>query len=505
VTAILDTDDQSEELPICLTSEPVAAGSPGHYGVGSVLAEKYRLDSLLGMGAMGAVWQATNLQLDAQVAIKLAHTELTSGAFRKRLQREARAAASLTHPGIVRVFDVGETDAGDPFIVMELLQGATLAEMTSQGPLAAERAVQIVLPIVDALVATHERGIVHRDLKPDNLLVALEDQRVQPKILDFGIAISNDSRDGRFAIDDGGVLVGSPEYMSPEQAIASDDIDYATDIWSICVVLYEAIAGDTPFNSPHAALLLRAIIEGEPVSLADRGVADEQLWKIVRRGLSKARRERHASMSALGRQLARWLLDSGVQHDVCGTSLESKWFGEDAVAARTMSALQPTPDLRHTLASVRTTPPRRARASNESPLRRRATAQTRSVGAVKVCTLLGALGLTFSALMPKGAASALAMVSKAESAVERRAADVLANQSLPALVTMRSERVSPRTGLEPTLADVPSSRAKSSPKPAASHGVANGAQRGQHVQQTVPVGKAWAAAIRVERDLIAPY
>src|SRR5947207_15864085 len=111
----------------CLTFPPATRAGATRYGVGSVLSGKYRLDALLGEGAMGAVWRATNLLLDSPVAIKLTHAELTGEAFRERLQLEARAAAGLGHPAIVRVFDVGETDLGDPFIVMELLQGGTLS------------------------------------------------------------------------------------------------------------------------------------------------------------------------------------------------------------------------------------------------------------------------------------------------------------------------------------------------------------------------------------------
>src|SRR4051812_3254921 len=143
-------------------------GAP--YRAGSVLCGKYRLDALIGEGAMGAVWQATNLPLEAPVAIKLTHPEL-DGAFRERLLLEARAAAGFVHPAIVRVFDVAETELGDPFIVMELLQGSTLTQLSKRERFTAVRAVQIVLPIIDAVSTMHARGVVHRDLKPDNLLV----------------------------------------------------------------------------------------------------------------------------------------------------------------------------------------------------------------------------------------------------------------------------------------------------------------------------------------------
>jgi len=300
-------------------------GAP--YRAGSVLCGKYRLDALIGEGAMGAVWQATNLPLEAPVAIKLTHPEL-DGAFRERLLLEARAAAGFVHPAIVRVFDVAETELGDPFIVMELLQGSTLTQLSKRERFTAVRAVQIVLPIIDAVSTMHARGVVHRDLKPDNLLVSFDDERVQPKVLDFGIAKLNAPRVGALLIDESGRRIGSPEYMSPEQVAADDDVDYAADIWAICVVLYEAVAGETPFHGQTNEAVFRAILRDEPRSLAAKGVTDERLWSILRTGLSKSRGARQKSMTALGCELARWLLANGVHEDACGTSIESKWFAD---------------------------------------------------------------------------------------------------------------------------------------------------------------------------------
>jgi serine/threonine protein kinase len=495
MAALLEGETEMERASPCHTFVTVAA----RYGEGSVLAEKYRLDSVLGVGAMGAVWQATNLLLDARVAIKLAHAELAGGSFRARLQLEARAAAAFVHPGIVRVFDVGETDAGDPFIVMELLQGATLAQMTSQGRLSAQRAVQIVLPIVDALAAMHARGVVHRDMKPDNLLVALEDQRVQPKILDFGIAISNDPHGAPLAINDGGVLVGSLEYMSPEQAEASEDIDHRTDIWSICVVLYEAIAGEMPFDASEAMLLLRAIIMDDPLPLTDRGVADEQLWDIVRVGLKKDRESRHASMSALGKKLARWLLDRGVHEDICGTSLQSKWFASDEPILGGVNALPRAPYHAEAAESVRTTPPR-ARSSRGPARRGGRRARARLVRAIKTCTVLGAMGLVFFTTPPKNAVSAL-MASKAW--LEHRAIEPIAWSPWPSREEARIEEASPERRIEVSTAKTEIDQ--SSRKLAADHAVTSAVQRRPSTPSSVPIRKAQAAANKVGLGLIAPY
>lgn len=309
--------------------EQMAIGGPfaNGYAPGAMLAGKYRLEAPLGEGGMGVVWQARNVLLDLPVAIKLIRADLDQGALRARLQLEARAAAKLGHPSIVRVFDVGESELGDPFIVMEYLRGETLTQLIGQGRLPATRAVQLLLPIIDALAAAHARGIVHRDLKPDNVMIALDEQRVCPKILDFGIAKLTDPCDRDFKLTDIGSVLGSPEYMSPEQARGREDIDASTDIWSMCVVLYEAVTGCPPFSASNCNALLRRIVEDAPKPLSEHGLDDAEFWQILERGLRKDREQRYAKISELGQALASWLLSHGVTEDVCGSTLDSKWLG----------------------------------------------------------------------------------------------------------------------------------------------------------------------------------
>ena len=290
---------------------------------------------------MGAVFRATNLLLDFPVAVKLIRADLDRGELRSRLQLEARAAARLGHPAIVRVFDVGETESGDPFIVMELLHGETLAQLIERGPLSGVAAVKLLLPIIDALSMAHARGIVHRDLKPDNVLLAEEDGRIQPKILDFGIAKLIDQRDLDRKLTEVGTIVGSPDYMSPEQARGLDDVDEKSDIWSVCVVLYEAMTGKAPFSGGNYNALLRAIVEDAPHPFASGIVSDETLWHILERGLAKDRRQRFTNMSELGSALARWLTSHGIREDVCGTSLASKWLSEIKAEASSEAPAKP--------------------------------------------------------------------------------------------------------------------------------------------------------------------
>src|SRR5882724_113344 len=329
--APFDKRKTGDALAGTLAFPPGALAAPiSRYAPGAILSGKYRLETMLGEGGMGAVWRASNLLLDLPVAIKLIRADLDRSVLRARLQVEARSTAKLGHPAIVRVYDVGESELGDPFIVMELIHGQTLAKMISQGRLSAARTVQLLLPIIDALAVAHTRGIVHRDLKPDNIMIAQEQLRVQPKILDFGIAKLTDPRDSDHKLTEIGMVVGSPDYMSPEQARGRDDVDAGSDIWAICVVMYEAVTGVTPFAASNYNALLRSIVEDDPKPLVDHAAGDGALWEIVKRGLSKDRRDRYASMSELGQALAGWLRSHGISEDACVTSLESKWFGRSS-------------------------------------------------------------------------------------------------------------------------------------------------------------------------------
>ncbi|HEX6275461.1 MAG TPA: protein kinase [Polyangiaceae bacterium] len=305
---------------------PKANESTTPYIPGDSIAAKYRLEKLLGEGGMGTVWAAHNVALDSRVAIKLIRGETDREALSVRLHQEARAAARLGHPAIVRVFDIGQTERGEPFIVMELLEGESLAaKLERAGRLSGIEVVQIMLPIADALRAAHAKGIVHRDIKPDNIFVAIEGDVVQPKLVDFGIA-KLEQATGTSQLTQHGVVVGSPDYMSPEQARGDDVIDYRTDVWAFSVVLYEAVTGRLPFDAQNYNALLRSIVEDTPPSLLALAAGDAELSHIVAVGLSKNRDERWRSMQELGVALAAWLKHRGVVEDVVGASLDAKWL-----------------------------------------------------------------------------------------------------------------------------------------------------------------------------------
>jgi serine/threonine-protein kinase len=293
------------------------------------LADKYRLEMLLGEGGMGFVWSAYNRELELPVAIKLLRAGRNRHHFAERLRLEARAAARLVHPSIVRVFDVAVTEAGDPFIVMELLTGETLADALARGPLGSVRAVQVLLPIADALALAHAKGIVHRDLKPDNVFLSTDGEQLQPKLLDFGIAKLGYGGASYPKLTEDGVVLGSPHYMSPEQ-VAGEEVDQRSDTWSLCVVLYRALTGEAPFTGADKREVMDAILRNPPAPLPSAAHIDAALADILRWGLSKDPLDRPQSVRELGQALARWLLQQGIAEDVCGNPLATKWLAPTA-------------------------------------------------------------------------------------------------------------------------------------------------------------------------------
>jgi serine/threonine-protein kinase len=299
------------------------------YATGDVISGKYRLAELLGEGGMGSVWVAENMALKANVALKLIRADVAESSANERFLSEARLAARLQHAAIVRVFDFGKTENEEPFIVMELLDGETLGQrLTRLGSIDPTELVQTILPIIDALHSAHGHGVIHRDLKPDNVFIAKADGGgVQPKLLDFGIAkLRGESAFLTTKLTQAGTLIGSPDYMSPEQARGETDLDPRSDVWALCVLAYECLVGKPPFHGDNYNALLWAIIHDEPVPITVFQAGDSELWRLLKTGFAKDRTARWDSARKLGEALAQWLENQGVVEDVCNRSLHASWL-----------------------------------------------------------------------------------------------------------------------------------------------------------------------------------
>jgi serine/threonine-protein kinase len=313
---------------------------------GDVIAGRYVLSRKLGEGGMGVVWIAHSTALDVDVALKMLRRELAGTPAVERMAREARTAAQLGHPAMVRVLDFGTSEEQEPFLAMELLQGEELHQrLEREKRLSAPTAVALMLPIIDGLGTAHDKGIVHRDIKPENIFIAADQQnRVQPKMLDFGIAkLGDDQTPSR--LTQVGVVMGSPLYLSPEQAEGLDDIDFRCDIWAVGVVLYEVVTGVTPFAGANYNALIRSILRDTPHPLSEHAAGDPALWVIIERCLKKNREERWASMWELGEALALWLFERDVRVDAAGRSLKHGWLDGTITGVQILvTSNRPDPD-----------------------------------------------------------------------------------------------------------------------------------------------------------------
>ncbi|HRG96819.1 MAG TPA: serine/threonine-protein kinase [Polyangiaceae bacterium] len=283
------------------------ASREASFAPGVVLDGRYRLEEALGEGGMGAVWVARQIALEREVAIKVLHTGERSEAQRVRLRREALALAAVHHPAVVQVHDFGETADGTPYVVMELVRGESLADrLVRGGTMGAEEAARLLVPLLDGLAAVHAAGIVHHDIKPENILLAAGPNGMVPKLLDFGIASDRRERDGHATGE--GPIMGTPAYMAPEQARGLPT-DSRTDVWAVGVVLYELVAGTSPFFDEDVGQMFRNLLEAPPPYPRRARGLDGPLWRILMDALRKDVRSRTSTAAALRNELERWLED----------------------------------------------------------------------------------------------------------------------------------------------------------------------------------------------------
>lgn len=257
----------------------------GPIGPGDVIAGKYRVQRVLGVGGMGVVVAATHLELDEPVAIKVLRQFMPGSSDAARFHREARVVAKLRSEHSVRVRDVGRLDDGRPFMVMDLLEGETLKERIARdGPLAPSRTLDLFLQICDAIAEAHDNGIVHRDIKPTNVLVTTTRRgETTLKVIDFGVSkvLSGDAS----SVEDAWLtttenVLGSPHFMPPEQMLSARDVDARADIWALGVTLFFMLTGELPFLGGSVREVMTAAITAPPrradelVPAVSRQVAD---------------------------------------------------------------------------------------------------------------------------------------------------------------------------------------------------------------------------------------
>ncbi len=273
---------------------------------GDLIQSRYRLNRLLGSGASGSVWAAKNELIDRDVALKVMRPDVAEDAVAlQRFFNEAKASGRVRSSSIVEILDLGQAEDGSPFLVFELLDGDGLdAKLARDGIIDPEASCEIFISVAKALDLAHSQGIIHRDLKPANIFLH-RDPEGQPmaKILDFGISKVFETNNN-FTLTRTGTVVGSPAYMAPEQASGREDLDGRADVWSLGVVMYEALSGTLPHEAPNYNALMVRILTQDVDPLATRKPdLPPKLCQVVDSCLRRDRDQRIQSAGEVARQL----------------------------------------------------------------------------------------------------------------------------------------------------------------------------------------------------------
>jgi len=288
--------------------------------VGTRLGDRYEIVSVIGRGGMGVVYKARQEQMDKLMAIKMLHSHMVSDSEAvKRFYREAKTVSQVRHHHIVTLYDFGMSAQGQPFLVMDYLEGVSLKdELKRNGPLSFERADRIFTQINDALASAHALDVVHRDLKPENILLSSQNQNNDwITLVDFGLSkLKEPKTQDAYQITRTGDVCGSPPYMSPEQCLAASAVDPRSDIYSLAVVVYESLSGALPYNAKSAIEMMDCHLYGTPIPFSQSSVdlkVCTELTNFFIKALAKEPDLRHQTIEEFGKDLHECLARDGIK------------------------------------------------------------------------------------------------------------------------------------------------------------------------------------------------
>ncbi|MGE5185748.1 MAG: protein kinase domain-containing protein [Acidobacteriota bacterium] len=304
---------ESQNLPKLGSLETPVAGTPALTAsmatsaelVGATLSGRYLVTRKVGQGGMGAVYEATHTLIGKRVAVKVLLDKYAQReAIVARLKQEAQLASQIGNEHIIDITDFGNTDDGRTFVVMEYLEGESLAEcLARESKLPEQRILRIASQSASALAAAHKKGIVHRDIKPENLFLLRRKDQDFVKVVDFGISKSlrsSDEQEELPRLTQTGMVLGTPLYMSPEQARGDEDLDHRVDIYALGVIMYEAACGRVPFAGTNYLSVISQVLNTEPTPLRElRPELSEEFEAIVLRAMAKDRTHRYADANAM--------------------------------------------------------------------------------------------------------------------------------------------------------------------------------------------------------------
>ncbi|MDB4962472.1 MAG: serine/threonine protein kinase [Myxococcales bacterium] len=327
-----------------MSSERASAPDPKDKLIGEVLANRYQIESRLGEGAMGAVYRARHVKVGRPFAVKVLHAKLLEDMkVAQRFEREAELAGRLRHANVIGVVDVGETTEGLRYMVMDFAEGFDLADLLCEAPMPPARIINLTRQLLEGLYHAHEQGLIHRDFKPENVIVEKDNHGVEvPRIVDFGIAIlreGGDSPSSQGRLTTNGLVLGTPHYMAPEQAVA-DPIDHRIDLFALGIVVYEMLCGKLPFDGTGAEVA-RANLLLDPPLISQRVPyleVDPLLEAFARRMMAKKRDHRPATAKA-----AREILDL-IERDRAAAAAA---LGVPLAIAREAQVTQDNPPQKH--------------------------------------------------------------------------------------------------------------------------------------------------------------